>query len=107
MSAITDEIADLDRQIAVLQRRKREIEERKEQADSKAYIALTGMSLKDVQLSSGPGVPWFGHVDQFIAWLAQQSPRKRWAEWNTSIHNTTELLTGRWGTTPVRMEDLK
>lgn len=51
-------------------------------------------SRADVEMSDGPGKPYFGHIDAFVAWLKEHSD-KNWAEWNTRIYRMSDLKAGR------------
>lgn len=102
-----EELNEVKQQLETLTRRKRQLETLIDETKSRQFIALTGMTKDQVQLSSGPGVPWHGNVSTFAAWVATQHPRKRWCEWNTQIHHTDELCAGRFSPTPARLQDLK
>lgn len=101
------EIANLDRQINNLRHQKQELEQSIARSDAAEFIRMTGMTKDQVQLSTGPGVPWFGHVSGFATWLKVQRPRKRWCEWNTCIYPTAEVIDGNFFPTPVTLSDLK
>jgi hypothetical protein len=90
----------------------REIELRKLRLDkgrylSREFIRVNGIKASDVQLSSGNGVPHFGHVQKFTEWLAKTRCTKPYAEWNTLIHLTSNLLGGRFQPTPATIDHLE
>lgn len=64
------------------------------EALSREWVAANGVTMKDVQLSSGDGVPWFDHIQDYANWLAENSTR-RWAEWNGRLYYAAELMAGK------------
>ncbi len=70
-------------------------------ARSREFIAANRITLDQVQLSSGDGVPWFGDLKPFADWLIATKCRKRWAEWNGCLFMVSELSHYRadWSTT--------
>ena len=75
-----------------------------ETAESREFIAANGITRAEIQLSSGPGVPWFGDVGTFGAWLKAQPSVKRWAEWNGRVFHSADLISGRMPRTPALFE---
>ncbi len=66
----------------------------KRDLQSRAFIAANNIRRADVEMSDGPGTPYFGHIAAFVAWLKEHSD-KNWAEWNTRIYRMSDLKAGR------------
>jgi hypothetical protein len=73
---------------------------------SRSFIETNGIKWADVEMSDGPGKPWFGNITSFISWMKAQPTTKNWAEWNTVIYRTSDLLNGRMPDMPGRIDDL-
>ncbi len=73
-------------------------------AKSREFIAVNGIRREDVEFSDGHG-EWFNTVWRFADWLRSHST-KNWAEWNTTIYRTSDLLAGRMPDMPARAGDL-
>jgi hypothetical protein len=73
-------------------------------AKSLEFIAVNAIKRADVESSDGHGT-YFLTVWDFAAWLRTNS-KKRWAEWNTVIYHTSDLINGRMPDMPARMDDL-
>ena len=100
------EIAETEAQIKPLVEKLERLTRQKREQDSRAYIAANKITRADVESSSGEGKPWFGVISEFIEWMRAQPRRKPWAEWNTLIYRTSDLLCGRMPESPARIDDL-
>lgn len=69
------------------------------------FIEVNGIKRSDVELSSGKGKPWFGIIKEFAEWLRTNST-KDWAEWNSAIYRTSDLLRGKMPTPIAFVDDL-
>lgn len=78
-------LAPLQAEVGALQRQLRD-------ALSREFIAANRIRRADVQMSSGPGVPYFGHIKVYIEWLRSTRCAKRYAEWNMWLYPVAELL---------------
>lgn len=106
IATLEKQIAQIDEEFSSLQKRRDSARRELEQLRSRAYIAKHKIQLKDVQLSHGSDMPWFGHVADFISWMRVEKVDKRWAEWNGLIYNTKDLLQRLLVPTPARIDDL-
>ena len=93
-------IAPLSQKLMTLQRQLNE-------ALSREFIKVNGITLKGVQFSSGDGVPWYGTIDKFGKWLKDTNCQKRWCEWNGEILSVAELIQGRFIHTNGMVEHLQ
>lgn len=91
-------IKPLDKKLERLLREKRDLQAR-------AFIAANNIRRADVEMSGGNGKPWFGTVWAFAEWLRTNST-KNWAEWNTTIYRTSDLIAGRMPEMPATTNDL-
>ena len=99
----TDE--ELERSIlqlrALIDKSKQTLEDlirQKAERDSRNLIRLMCIKREDVQLRDGDGIPFFGHISQFGAWLKTIPAinRKRFCSWNGWIYLTSEVIDGRY-----------
>lgn len=97
------QIANLELQISPLASRLQKLREQKRDEDSIEFVRANQITLADVELSSGDGKPYFGIINSFIDWL-KTHPQKRFAEWNTCLYFTSDLLNNRMPQTPGLLE---
>ncbi len=88
------EIAETEAAIKPLAARLERLNREKRDLQSHAFIAANNIRRADVEMSDGPGKPYFGHIAAFVAWLNEHSDKK-WAEWNTVIYRMSDLKAGR------------
>jgi hypothetical protein len=100
------DLANYDARISLLVKQRDELRELKRKLRAKAFIDANGITKSDVELSEGDGKPYFMTVGQFTNWLKSQPSHKRFAEWNTIIYFTTDVLTGRMPEMPATIRDL-
>ncbi len=74
-------------------------------ARSVAWIKANGVTRANVESSNVPGT-FFGTVWKFVEFLKANPQRQRFAEWNTVIYYTEELIAGHMPDMPGRYEDL-
>lgn len=94
LANIEREIAELGDAIRPLNAKMERPQSEKRRLQSRNFIATNKICLADVEMSSGPGIPYFGHISDFAAWLKKNSD-KNWAEWNSTIYRMSDLLAGR------------
>jgi len=102
----SEQIADLERQIQPLAATLRILHVQKSNKDSIEFIRVNRITADDVELSSGDDKPWFGNVISFIIWL-RANTKKRFAEWNSRLYFTSDLLANRTLETPGRLEHVE
>jgi hypothetical protein len=112
MTIYTDRIMALRKEIEDLQNKIRPMAASLEQLraelcklESREFIKVNKIIHSDVEMSDGPGKPWFGNVTSFISWLREHSD-KNWAEWNGTIYRMSDLKADRMPDTPGRIKDL-
>lgn len=103
-SHLKQEIALLDQAIGPLVEKKERLLRELRETESRTFIEVNNIRRNDVQLSSGEGLPYFGNVFTFIAWLRSQKEVKLWSEWNTQLHYTSKLLAEKFDPTPALWE---
>lgn len=74
---------------------------------AEAFIAANGITKDSVQMSFGPGVPFFSHINQFVDWLKKTGCRKVFAEWNHTIYFTIDIMNGRLPEMPATIDDIQ
>lgn len=89
------EIAEIDVQIEVLKKRREPLRREKRDLESNAFISMYSITLDDVQLSRGDGVPHHGHIMNFANWMKENGITKRFCEWNGLLYLTAEIIAGR------------
>lgn len=105
---IQSELRSIDAQIDPLVRRKNQLLNNLRTLRSLAWIEANGVRLKDVQLSSGDGIPWHGTIDAFREWLASRIKKKRFCEWNGRLFVTSDVVAGSFDMNgPGQLCDLK
>ena len=105
MKTIEQQIGELVSQIAPLTAQLEKLRYEKRRKDSRDFIAANRITKEDVEMSSGDGKPWFGHIADFVEWLKINS-KKRWAEWNTRIYFQSDLKAGQMPDMPASTADL-
>lgn len=104
--SIDEQIEELKKRVRIAQTQLEDVRLIKRKQDARAFIVANNITLKDVELCSGKEKPWFGHVHAFAEWLRTHST-KNFAEWNTVIYRTSDLLAGRMPEMPATIDDLK
>jgi hypothetical protein len=104
---IDRELAKIDAAAEPLRRRRADLEREKRMLLSQQFLDANEITMDDVELSSGDGKPWFGHVKSFVDWMKEHGTTKRFAEWNTVIYFTQDLLAGRMPSMPATIDHLK
>ena len=66
---------------------------------SKQFIEKHKPTLDEVEMSSGEGKPYFGHVWAFTHWMKENNTSKRFCEWSQVVYLTSEMLQGRMSQT--------
>ena len=101
------ELAGIIEQLKPLMQRQGELRRQIAQRKSREFARANQITLEDVQLSSGEGVPYFGTCLSFGTWLAHNRCEKRFCEWNGILQFTAEAIQGRWNfELPGRLEDV-
>lgn len=88
------EIAETEAAIKPLAAKLERLNREKRDLQSRAFITANNIRRADVEMSDGPGKPYFGHIADFVEWLKEHSD-KNWAEWNTRIYRMSDLKAGR------------
>ena len=81
------------------------VRHRLRKARSVEWIKAHEATRQNVELSDVPGI-FFGNVWKFADFLRAKAGRRRFAEWNTVIYHTDDLLDGRMPDMPGRIDDL-
>lgn len=107
LDQIDAEIADVTSAIKPLSNRLEALKRERIHLLSRNWIAANGVSIENVELSSGDGKPYFGIAYKFIEWLKANST-KRFCEWNGRIYYTSEMITGRmdYDSSPALLDDV-
>ena len=106
LEAKRKEFQELKATIEPLQQRREELGRKICKLESREFIKVNDITKDDVELSSGGGKPYFGHVSEFSNWLTKNST-KRFAEWNYQIHFQSDLCAGYFKPTVAKADDLK
>lgn len=99
ISTLKGERKTLEAKLTLLDRELRQMQ-------SKNFIEANGITLSDVEMSSGDDKPWFYNIDTFMCWLKKHQILKQFAEWNGYLHYTRDLIAGASKPTPGRMDDI-
>lgn len=98
---LTQQIASLDTQISAIQATMAPLVEQRDSLDyarrrllSREFIASHGITSRNVELSTVPDRKCFWHLVEFIAWIKEHPPYKRFSEWNGRIYFTSDILNG-------------
>lgn len=89
----------LDHDIALAERLLRQMQ-------SQNFIEANGVTARDVELSTRDDKSWFGDIDMFNSWIRTNNCKKRFAEWNGSLHYVSDLLADKFQPTPARIDDV-
>jgi len=100
------ELDELEEKLAPLVKRHINLERELRDVKSLEFIAANNITLNDVQLSSGEGIPYCYVVKEFTDWMKLRKCEKPFAEWNTQLHLTHELFAGKFKPTPARIGDV-
>jgi hypothetical protein len=85
-----------------------ELRKAKRELLSKRFIEKHKPTIGEVEMSSGEGKPYFGHVWAFTHWMKENNIDKRFCEWNEIVYLTSEMLQGRMSQTEfTTIEDIK
>lgn len=103
--ALNSAIKSLEEQIRPLAETLIDLRRQKKNLDASQFIIANGIKRADIEMSSGEGKPYFGTISPFINWLRAHS-NKNWAEWNTTIYRSSDLLAGRMPDMPATISDL-
>jgi hypothetical protein len=75
---------------------------------SKQFIEKYKPTLDEIEMSSGEGKPYFGHVWAFTHWMKENNIDKRFCEWNEMVYLASDMLQGRMSQTEfTAIEDIK
>lgn len=85
----------------------RKVEQTKDWLQANLNISRYGIKLEDVELSSGPDVPYFFISYKFAEYLRAKGTTKPWAEWNRRVYHMGELLCGNLRNPLCNLDDLK
>ena len=104
------ELDVLSAQLKPLLLRQGELEGALRRAVSREKVAELGISIEDVVLSSGEGVPWFYRDNLFVQWIRSNGlTHKPWVEWNGSVYPMQQFLVGKlcYENGNIMLEDVK
>lgn len=102
---IETEIKNVEAEIAPLSTKLTTLKRQLSDTTSRNFVQANGITKDQVEMSSGDGKPRFGTCWEFGKWLKANS-NKRWAQWNTMIFHTADLVAGRMPDTGGRIDDL-
>lgn len=91
---MSESIMTLQEKIDMRDRLNREIEAERRKATEERYrkaIELLDISMNEIQLSSGDGVPYFVHATNFIKWATSGRPLPKYIEWNTLVYHVNDV----------------
>lgn len=100
------EIENIEKQISPLVNHKVSLMRERDQLRAKEWITTSRITRDDVQLSSGDGIPWFGHIATYREWLQKQKQPRMFAEWNDQIYYTRDIISGQMRELPATIKDL-
>lgn len=103
---LESEINRLEVHIKELQTKQGVLQERLRGAKAQDYIKEHNITADDIEMSEGDNKPYFRVVRQFIEWVKECNSSKRYMEWNTQIHLTSDMLAGRFTSLDIRVADL-
>lgn len=104
ISKVKAELEAVNSQLCPLMERSHKLCAQLRYLESKEFVAVNQIRKSDVELSTGPDVEWFGTIWDFAKHLNAKPTRRRWAEWNTRIYHTSDLIAGRMPETPGLIE---
>lgn len=105
-SEIESELQRLVSEVQPLNIRVSRLRAERDEAMSREFIAVNRITRKDVQMSGGEGVPFFGVVTSFGDWMKANNNPKRWAEWNGRIYHSSDLMNHRMQDMPGLVEHI-
>jgi hypothetical protein len=98
---LTQQIASVDSQISAIQATLAPLVEKRDslyharlRLVSREFIASHRITSRNVQLSSVPDRKSFWHLVEFVEWIKEHPPYKRFAEWNGKIYFTSDIFNG-------------
>lgn len=106
LNSLADDISATEKQIASLSAQLSALNTKHSDLVSENFIKTNKIKLKDVELSSGKGKPYFLNAWQFGIWLKFNSD-KRWAEWNDRIFYRHDIIDGRMPYSVAKISTLK
>lgn len=105
LDQLTRELSGLVADYRKIAKRMSEIESRIIDLRSRAWIAANNVTLSQIHRSDdAPG--YISHSFKFAEWIKTQRPLKRFTEWNTEIHFTTDFISGNFLSPPGRIADV-
>jgi len=108
LEQIDAKIKSVVNQIAYYQTMADDLRKEKRELSSRQFIEEHKPTLDEVEMSSGEGKPYFGHVWAFTHWMKENNTDKRFCEWNEIVYLTSEMLQGRMSQTEfTAIEDIK
>ena len=100
LESLQCEISELETTIAPLERKLAFLRRWRDDLLGRAFVEGHKIRREDVEFSEGEGKPRFGHICGFVKWLCAHNT-KDWAEWNTVIYRTEDLIAGRMPPMPA------
>lgn len=97
---------ELEQEIQSLTTQLRNLREGQRKEKALAFIAANNITLDDVEMSKGEGMPWFGYIGTFAAYLKKLPTVKRFTEWNTILHYTSDVMNGDFLSLEVYLSDI-
>jgi hypothetical protein len=79
------ELRSAQDQIQLARERLRLAEESDRRNKADAFIAANGLTRSMIWPSTGTGLPWWGHVNEFVKWIARQPEERPYFEWNGRV----------------------
>lgn len=102
---IRDRISVLESEVKPLLGELANMRQRLREECAKDFLIINQIKRQDIEFSSGADSPYFGTVYNFADWLRKNS-NKNWAEWNSTIYRSSDLLAGRMPDMPASIYDL-
>lgn len=96
LAAVKREILVLNVTITPYEKRLARLEREKNNLTSRLFIAKHDIHRADIEMSTGKGKPWFGHVDEFIKGIKGLAHQKRFIEWNDKVYLTKDVMKHGW-----------
>jgi FtsZ-binding cell division protein ZapB len=95
LEQIDAKIKSVINQITYYQTMADDLRKEKRELLSKQFIEKHEPTLEEVEMSSGEGKPYFGHVWAFTHWMKENNISKSFCEWNKFVYLTSEMLQGQ------------
>ena len=70
---------------------------------SARFIAVNQITLDDVQMDVGEGIPWTGDFFRFGEWMKSTGVTKRFCVWNDTLFFTSDAMAGEMKPTAGRI----